>query len=458
MTFPRAVHFVGIGGIGVSALARLLLARGVVLSGSDVELPPVSTLPPGEFWAGSDPARIPEGVELLVYSPAVPDTDPERVEGKRRQVRALSYPEALGEFSRPFVTIAVSGTHGKSTTTAFLGKLFESGGLDPSVIVGAEVPGWNRNFREGKSDVLIVEACEYRRHMLNLAPQTILLTNLELDHPDYYRDLDDVKDAFRAYIQKLGPSDLLIRNDDDANLRDVCSSFSGRTVTFGFSDDADLSVRKLSVRAGGGQQGTLVWGGTLEIPFTTPLPGRYNISNILGATATYLAHEGDPACVAETIRSFHGIGRRFEVVGTCRGAEVITDYAHHPTALRAVLSAASERYARERTLVVLRPHHRDRVRVLFHEYVEAILEAPHMILLPVYDAAGREAAGAIGSEELAQKVIDRNPAGDFVYVDDMSMAEHRIRERADDFDAIVIVGAGDADRLARALVVTGKDE
>ncbi len=445
-------HFIGVGGIGVSAILRLFAAQGVRVSGSDTYLPPLFTLPTGDYFDTHSESHITNDIDLIVYSPAISDTNPERARGKELGIKELSYPEALALVTFDHNTIAVSGTHGKSTTTALVGKLFEKGGLDPSVIVGAEVPGWEtRNLRIGKSDIFIVEACEYRRNMLELTPQAIVLTNIELDHPDYYHDLADVKNAFRTYVQKLRQEDLLIMNDDDANIREVVGEFDGIIVRYGIGEGKDLFAQGVS-EGEVGQHFELVWKGSSLGKFTSVLPGIYNLYNILAAVATYLSYGGKTTTIQETLNEFTGVGRRFERIGTLEGATVISDYAHHPTALRAVYNAAKSKYKDKRILTVFRPHHRERTRKLFDEFVESVREIPEMILVEIYDVPGREEGIPISSRDIITKVKETDSDAPLEYASDLIEAERMIREHVKNFDVIIVIGAGDADTLAKKLV------
>lgn len=444
----RHAHFVGVGGIGVSAILRFFAGRGITVSGSDIALPPDGALPSGTYYTQGQDAKVPEATNILIYSPAVPETNSERKDARERGIPELSYPEALALVSAPFNTIAVSGTHGKSTTTAILGKLFESGGFDPTVIVGAEVPGWDRNLRAGKGDLFVVEACEYRRHMLKLSPQAIVLTNLELDHPDYYVDLADIKSAFREYVRKLSGDNLLITNADDANLREIAAEHDGITVTYGIGQGPDLVARGIRSLPGG-QEFELLWKGASLGTITTTLPGLYNVYNILAASAAYLAYGGASGRIRETLAAFTGIGRRFEEVGRIGRATVISDYAHHPTALQSVVLGAKERFPGKDILVVFRPHQRERTKVLFNDFVSVFRSIEHLVLVEIYDVAGREEGKGVNSEELLDALLRHSQRHDALYAKDLDAAENIIRERADDFDVIVIVGAGDADQLAK---------
>jgi UDP-N-acetylmuramate--alanine ligase len=456
----KKAHFVGVGGAGVSAIARFFAQKGIAIYGSDLILPPRETLPAGEYFEGSQGSHVPPDASVAIYSPAVPPDDAEREAARHYDIPELSYPEALALVTRPFNTIAVSGTHGKSTTTALMGKLFNAGGFSPNVIVGAEVPGWTeRNLLLGKGDIFIVEACEYRRHMMRLSPQAILLTNLELDHPDYYHDLADIKTAFREYIGKLTGEDLLIYNNDDANLREIAEDIDVIKVRFGIGstgdparDAPDLAAR--NVRQFETEQTfELIWKGGSLGEFTTPLPGLYNVYNILGAIATYLSYSGDPEKIKEMLTRFHGVGRRFEVLGEKDGTTIISDYAHHPTALSAVVSAARDRYPNKELLTVFRPHHKERTRKLFDEFVRTAEKIPHLVLTEIYDVAGRnDAEEPISSNDLVGAVLKRQPHADIVYAADLQDAERIVRGEIGRFGAVLVVGAGDADKLAKKLV------
>ncbi len=448
---PHRVHGIGANGIGVSAILRYVARKGGVVSGSDKELPPDGALPRGTYYEGHDASHVEPHVELVVYSPAVPEQNPERMRARELGIPECSYPEALARVTHGKHTIGVSGTHGKSTTTALLGKLFEAGGFDPSVIVGAEVSGWDHNYRYGVGSTFIVEACEYRRHMLLLSPQTIVLTNLELDHPDYYRDLADIKEAFHTYVSKLAGEDILVYNADDANLRDVTRGYDAVTVRYGIGEGTDLYAKNV-VEGPKGQTFEMVWKGTSIGTVSTPLPGLYNVYNILAATATYLAHGGDVSQVAPVLAVFHGVGRRFEELGTMpEGPLVVSDYAHHPTALEAVLEASRTRYQGARVLAVFRPHNRERTIKLFDAFVDVLKRAPvDVMLVEIYDVAGREESTQVSSQDLITAV--KFSSHELLYTPTPQTAQVEVRRLSAGYDVVLVIGAGDADQLARALI------
>jgi len=453
----KKAHFIGVSGIGVSALLRLFASRGIVVSGTDLALPDVGTLPAGEYHEGHDAEYVPSDADIVIYSPAAPESNIERMTARAMSIPELSYPEALALIGSTHHTIAISGTHGKSTTTALMGKFFEAGGFDPLVIVGAEVPGWQKNLRlpekesSEESGIFIVEACEYRRAMMNLSPQTIVLTNLELDHPDYYKDLADIKNAFREYIGKLSGEDLLVINNDDANIRDIVQNFDGILVRYGVGEGADLIARNIKATESG-QTFELIWKGTSLGVLATTLPGLYNIYNILAATAVYLAYGGKSDLIPPILLKFEGIGRRFEVLGKLGNATIISDYAHHPTALAAVTEATALRFPDKRILTIFRPHHRDRTLKLFDQFLAVVANIPHMILVEIYDVPGREEGITISSKDMIAKVLERNPNAHLSFASNLEEAEQIARTMENDFDVMLVVGAGDADLLAKRLL------
>lgn len=451
----KAVHMVGIGGIGVSALGRFFADQGVSLSGSDVVLPRSGILPHGDYVAGHHAENLPPETDLLIYSPAVSPENPELIRAGELGIPVLDYPQALALVTSAYDTIAVSGTHGKSTTTALAGLFFAAAGLDPTVIVGAVVPEFGSNFREGKGDLFIVEACEYRRHMLRLSPQTIILTNIELDHPDYYRDLDDVVSAFRTYVAKLSDEDLLIYHRDNAQTRDVAENVSAIKISFGIGAGADLFAHNVETV---GERTTfdLVWKGQDLGSFVTRLPGIYNIANILAATAALLAYGGKVDAVREVLENFNGIGRRFEYVGQMSGGQkVISDYAHHPTALREAVRAGEGRYPDARLLTVFQPHQRERTLRLWDDFVRALAEVPHLILVEPYAPPGREETMEKCGRRLVDDILLLNPDADVVFAEDVAAAEKIVREIVRGGDVILVAGAGDIDKLARTLAEDG---
>ncbi len=451
----KKIHCVGVGGIGVSAIARFFLARGAEVSGSDAvasdELTSLSKRGCDIFFSQAE-ENIPENTDVVVYSPAVPEDNIELQVAKKKKIPIFSYPEMLGEIMSLYAGIAVSGTNGKTTTTALLGKFLEAGKKDPTVIVGGRVPGWDNNLRVGKSDLFVAEGCEYKRSMLELSPQVIILTNIEEDHLDYYKDINDIIDAFTEYVLKLKKDDLLVYNIDDKNCCNVASKTSARKISFGLTDDADVYAKNI-INSCGEQSFELVLFGKTIGRFSTKLPGVFNIYNILGATTVAFDRGVENISVQQALDEFTGIWRRFERVGQIDNTVVISDYAHHPTAIRGILRGMREFFPDKKTLAVFQPHHQDRTLKLFDDFTKSFTDAEEVIISEIYHVCGREEKeDKISSESLVSAIKKNDSDKKISYAKDIKEVEEMARNRAKDFDIILIMGAGDIDQVARRLV------
>lgn len=438
----KHIHLIGIGGIGLSGLAKLLLARGVRVTGSDlVETPITQDLQARgvTIHYGHHASSLIDKPDLIIYSSAVPVSNVERVWAQSAGVPERSYAEALGEFSRQYSTIVVTGTHGKSTTTAMLGLILEAAGYDPTVLVGSLVPTFpDGNIRIGHSRFFVVEGCEYQANVLNLHPESIVITNIEMDHPDFYRDIDHVRGVFQELVDRLGGNGLVVLNADDLESRKLVND---RSITFGSASDAHY-------RLDGGEvfrkEASEIHLGSFHLK----IPGAFNRKNALAATALAMELGVPFETCKSTVESFGGIWRRFEHVGSFDGVEVISDYGHHPTAISATIQAAQECYPGRRIVLCYQPHQHARTKRLFHEFVETFrsLDVP-TILAEVYDVAGRNEEHAISSKQ----IVDEVNRDSLVFANDLTQAESLIRSTVQSGDLLIIMGAGDIDSVARRL-------
>lgn len=422
----QRIHFIGAGGIGTSAAAKWCLAHGKTVTGSDLHASPVSDALSrlgATIHSGHAPTNVPDDVDLVVYSPAVPETNVERVRAGELGATQWSYPEFLGALSKEYSTIVVSGTNGKSTTTAMLGLILEAAGYDPTVIVGSLVPGFPMgNVRVGRGRFFVVEGCEYKAAMLHLNPEMIVLTNVEEDHLDYYRDIDHIRETFQTFADKLKGKGLAVWNKNDPESNKLTFD---RGVTFGMNVGADYD------------------GSTIDL--TLKVPGAFNRMNALAATAAAM-ELGVPFETCQRVLSqFGGIWRRFERVGTWRGAEVISDYGHHPTAIRGTIQAAREMFPGQRVVLCFQPHQHSRTKELLDEFVEAMKTADAVVVPEIYAVAGRTEGDDVSSNDLVAKI----PGA--VYAKDLDAAESALRDVVKEGDVLVVQGAGDVDDLARRL-------
>jgi len=418
------VHMVGIGGIGMSALAQLYRVRGVEVCGSDREASPVTELLHArgiEVLLGHDSAHVSKDTDLLVYSDAVPKDNPERMHAWKHGIPERSYFEALGEATRDGTSIVVAGTHGKTTTTAMLAKVLIDAGLHPTVVAGSILKEQGSNFVEGRPDLFVIEGCEYRRHFLYLHPSILVVTNIELDHTDYYADLSDMQRAFNELAARVSPEGTIIANTDAPNVAPVLQDAAARIVPY-----QQVSVPSLLV------------------------PGTFNCENAQAAKAAVYAlepelHEAD---IDKALATFTGTWRRFEYKGTTgRGALVYDDYAHHPTAIEGTVRTVREAFPDKRLIVLFHPHLYSRTKSFFEQFARALAAADEALVLPIY-AAREPRDGRVTSEALVQRILELGGIARFV--PDFEGAEKRLGTMGRN-TLILTMGAGDVYHVADAL-------
>lgn len=446
----KKVHFIGIGGIGMSGVAKILRSRGLVVTGSDAadsaiieELRAAGV----QIKIGQVAENIPLDAEAVVHTSAVAATNPEYQEALRRHLPIFSYAEAVGEISRAYQTVAISGTHGKSTTTAMLGKILLAAGLDPLILVGTKVRDFsdgNVHLRQGK--IFVVEACEHSAQMLRLHPSMIVLTNLESDHLDFYQNWENLRDTFRAYLKKVA-SKKIIANADDAGLREML----GDTAVnfYGTAGQVQLLRRTVSV---GAQQAQILIAGQ-EMTMSLRLPGEFNIYNALAALTAAINLGVAPEIALAALAEFGGSWRRFENLGEWQGATIISDYGHHPTAVMKTMAAAREFFGQRRIILVFQPHQHHRTTALYADFLTAFAEPEILLLAEIYGVTGRTGVEAqeISSARLAADLGVSRGAKETFYAATVAAMEEKIRAVIQTNDVLLIMGAGDIFLLAEKL-------
>ncbi|MFH1173167.1 MAG: UDP-N-acetylmuramate--L-alanine ligase [bacterium] len=451
----KKVHFVGLGGIGVSAVAKLMLAQGKIVSGSDLARSEITDelVERGvQFFNNSQPENITSDMDLLIYSLAVPEDNPERVQAKKLKIKQLAYPEFLGMISRDKYTIAISGTDGKSTTTAMLGLILEKAGLDPTVIVGSKIKSLkDGNLRIGQSKYLVVEACEYQKAMLNLEPDIIVITNIRPEHLDCYGTFDNLKKTFQQYANKLPNKGLLIVNADDETAKALKTDQT--KLTYSLDSQSDFKVKSFRV-----EDQKQIFQATFKQEdlgdFKLIVPGRFNIYNASGAITAALALGIKPEIIKDALASFANLWRRFEKIGENNGAIIISDFGHTPEAIKGTILAAKEFYPDRRLLVVYQPHHHDRTKRFFKEFTESFDEADLLIVNEIYDVKGREDANDqdVSSQDLVREIEKRNKDKKIIYSSGLEETKKLVLENMKDNDLVILIGAGDIYQIANNLV------
>ena len=396
-------HFIGIGGIGISAIARMLLLQGKNVSGSDSSQSEITDdleKLGAKIFIGQKAENITDEAEVVIYTVAATEENPERLEARKREgeekITCVSYPQALGELSKNMYTIAISGTHGKTTTTAMTGHILKKAGLDPTVIVGSkmlsETGKDGSNYLAGKSKYLVVEACEYKRSFLNLHPTILVITNIDADHLDYYKDLDDIKSAFAELKNKV-PEDGFVITDKEYSQIEI--------------------IEPLSV------------------------PGEHNILNAKAAirVAEILGIEQSKSL--EYLKDFKGTWRRLEYKGEKDGNIFYDDYAHHPSEITASLSALKEKYPDRKLVAVFEAHQQSRTRLLFDDFVSALQIADQVFIAPIFITREID-DGETTNEKLANAVNIQKPAGAVSNAGELKIELEKIAPPL----CVVLMGAG----------------
>jgi len=453
----KKIHFIGVGGVGMSAVAKMMVAHGKEVSGSDLlenrftnELADMgATIYNDQIFD-----QVPKDVDLVVYSSAVPEDNPERVRTAELGAPEMSYSEFLGMLSRDKFTIAVSGTHGKSTTTAMLGKIMIAAGLDPTIVVGSSLKDFSHgNYHHGNSKYFLVEACEYQANFLKLDPNILIITNIEAEHLDYYKDLEDVVAAFQRLTDKLPDDGLLIFNADDFASVELIRP-RVEAISYGINNTAAFEGINIEIEPGEVKFDVLRDGEGYIEGCALVVPGKFNVANSLAAIACADYLGADAQKIKAALKDFRGLWRRAEVLGEYEGATIISDYGHHPTEIMNTVGAVREFYPNKRIVWVFQPHHHNRTKELFNDFAKSFGGVDVLLVSDIYDVAGREEAADqdVDSEKLSQAIADASPNVKVKYVgglkDTKSAAVYEIKEG----DVVVFQGAGDIDDIAREFI------
>ena len=419
----KKIYCIGIGGVGLSALAQLFIDRGISVSGSDRSASPVTKM----LEDKGVEVHIDEGVHLekdhdiCVFSIAVDENHPDRVRARELGIKEMTYPEALGEISKEYYTIAVSGTHGKTTTTGMIADILIDGGLEPTVVVGSMLKKYNSNYIKGTGDILVVEACEYRKSFLNLHPDMIVITNIDADHLDFYKDLDDIKSAFKEFVGKLDQKGTVVCN--------FCDNDVASVVDETFANIEDYSLISLTKNPG--------------------VPGEHNIQNAKAAAAVAKLLSIPDNVVGDSLCQFESTWRRLENKGKMEsGTTVIDDYAHHPTEVRSTLSALKNTVGDNKLVVVFQPHLYSRTKIFYKEFADALSIADKVILLPIYAAREKE-DNEISSEMIAELIASEK----IELIESLEEGIEKVKSLdLKENDIVVTMGAGDVYTISDKLV------
>ena len=460
---PERVHFIGIGGISMSGLAEMLKSRGFAVTGSDRdESPLVEKLRSHGIEVAcpqsADNIMRFQPIDLIVYTAAIHPDNPEYAAAKEAGIPMITRADLLGQIMAQYpVSYAVAGTHGKTTTTAMLTHILSTPEIDPTVNIGAVYPALGGNYRIGKGDTFIAEACEYTNSFLSLYPSVGVILNIEADHLDFFKDLDDIRASFRRFAGQIPADGTLVIGSEIEDIAGLTSGLPCRNiVTFGLTEDADVRAENIrpasSAEGGSGTAFTAVFrDGSPSLDITLSVPGIHNVKNALAAIAASRVRVSDAGQIARGLADFHGASRRFERLGDWHGITIVDDYAHHPTEIRATLSAA-QTMGFARIWCVFQPHTYSRTKALFDDFADALSGADRVVLADIYAARETDTLG-VSSALLAKKI--RNLGHTCDYFPSFPEIEKFLSEKCEKGDLLIFMGAGEVDKIGYSLLSRG---
>jgi UDP-N-acetylmuramate--alanine ligase len=436
----RHIHFVGIGGIGMSGIAEVLLNLGYRVSGSDAKLSPVTERLAdlgGQIFEGHSASNV-EGANVVVISSAIRPDNPEILAATSQQIPVIPRAEMLAELMRLKYGIAVAGAHGKTSTTSMIGNMLNVAGLDPTIVVGGRVGALGSNAKLGRGEFMVAEADESDGSFLKLSPAISVVTNIDREHMDYYKDFNTVLEHFISFVNKVPFYGSIVLCLDDINVQLIIPQVKRRLITYGLSTQADICAGKLRTTDKYGSEYMVRLRGKDIGQVSLQVPGLHNVYNSLATVAVGLDLDIEFDAIATSLAEFRGVDRRFQIKGERNDILVIDDYGHHPAEIRATLLAAKS--GGRRIVVLFQPHRYSRTRLLFEEFARAFYDADVLRLVDIY-AASEDPIEDISSQSLAS-TIERYGHKDVRYIGPISSAASVLKETVRPGDLVLTLGAG----------------
>jgi UDP-N-acetylmuramate--alanine ligase len=449
------IHLIGIGGTGISSIARVLLEKGYKVTGSDRILSPLALdleIAGARVYEGHDASHI-KGANIVVRSSAIPDSNVEVVAARQAGIPVLKRSEFLGTILRDHVGIAIAGSHGKTTTTAMMAFCLNSMALDPSYIIGGISKDLSSNAHAGEGKHFVIEADEYDHMFMGLNPEVVLLTNVEYDHPDCYPTPADYLQAFKEFIGTIRPNGLLIACADFDHTAELITSkpASVRVFTYGLSENADFRAVNCSVNKYGSYDYDMLFHSQNLCKVSLQVPGEHNVRNSLAVLATILELGLPVEIAALNMHKFSGTGRRFDIIGEANGVTFVDDYAHHPSKISATLAAAKTRFPGRRLVALWQPHTYSRTKTLAADFIRSLELADLTVVTEVYPA--REPVEAFSSSELVAQMTGKEA----YYCKTLDNAVELLEEKLLPGDVLLVLSAGDADTVGKRVLHDRKE-
>ena len=449
----KKIHCIGIGGIGLSAIAEILLSRGYEVSGSDMKesSETVRLASKGARVFIGHRAENADQADLLVYSSAIGRDNPEMKRAEESGIPVLSRAQMLGLLMQEYEnSVAVSGTHGKTTTTSMVSLILERAKMEPTILVGGNLAEIGGNVKVGHSRYFITEACEYMDSFLSLKPKIEIILNIDSDHLDYFKDIDHIVSSFDKFAHLVPPNGTIIAYDANPFVNQVIRNLDN-VVTFGFNENCDYYASDIKFNENGMPAFDVHHAGQLLNRVQLAIPGEHNILNALAAYTCACVLGVDPELTKDTLESYHGTQRRFDLVGTtAKGVKIVDDYAHHPTEIKATLSA-TENVPHNNLWCIFQPHTYTRTLALFDEFADAFEKADRLILAEIY-AAREKNIYKISSAQLAEKIREVHPDKEVLFMEDFGAIADYVDENAQRGDMVITMGAGDIYKVGEMLL------
>jgi len=434
------IHFIGIGGIGVSAIARLMIELGKKVTGSDLyDSIIISGLEKNgaKISLGAHQAKnVGQETDLVIHTSAIVKTNPELLKAKKMGTTVFTYPEFLSQLMSSYLALVVSGTHGKSTTTAMLAKIYIEAGLDPTVVVGTNLKEFDGNARLGLGRYFIIEGDEYREAFLNYQPIGLIVNNIEADHLDYYKNVKNIVKAFRQMVKKVPRGGFLVANAEDSNVKKIINSAKCKIITFGI-DKGDYFATHIVQK---GELTCCAVKGLERFDLAIRVPGLHNVKNALAAAVMALAFGIDIKTIQKALLHYQGAWRRFEIKGEGKGVIVVDDYAHHPTEIKATLKTAKQYFIGKKVWCVYQPHSGSRTKALYVDFVNSFADCDELVLTDIYQVAGREKKEKVDIRKLVTDI--KKIKKEITLIKDYNKVCNYLIKKVKSGDVVITMGAG----------------
>lgn len=446
------IHFIGIGGISMSSLAEILLQKGKVISGSDGVQTAVtdSLVEKGiNVIIGQKAENITDDIDLVVYTAAVKEDNPELKAARASKAAVIDRAELVGmlmlEYKHP---ISVAGTHGKTTTSSLVAEILMAAGVDPTVSIGGMLPSIGGNYKVGGDDYFVLETCEYCDSFLKFNPHSAIILNVDKDHIDYFKNLDNIYKSFNKFAKKLPSDGFLVINNEIPRLNEVLDGIKCPYETYGKNSDSDWYAENISYDSMGHGSYTVCHKGNKIAEINLSIPGEHNVYNSLGAFALAYRYGIKTEDIVKGMLNYHGTDRRFQYKGSFKGVTVIDDYAHHPTEIAATINSARANDI-GRLVIAFQPHTYSRTYELLDDFAKVLSKADLVVLLDIY-ASREKDTGLVTSRDLAEKIVEHG--GNVQYCGSFENAENYIINNCNPQDMLITMGAGDVVKLGEKLV------